>query len=41
MPKTRSHVIAHSGWDAAFWFVVLSPLLGTLTGILTLFLFFR
>ena len=41
MTKTRSHVIIHSGWDASFWFAVLSPLLGALTGVLTLFLFFQ
>lgn len=27
-----------AGWDIAFWFAVLSPLLGVLVGLLALFL---
>ncbi len=29
------------GWPVSFWFAVLSPVLGILTGFLALFLFFR
>jgi hypothetical protein len=41
MPGTKSNAIAGSGWDASFWFAVLSPVLGILTGFAALLLFFR
>jgi len=37
----KSSVITESGWDVAFWFAVLSPLLGIVLGFAALFLFYR
>jgi hypothetical protein len=39
--KTKSNVITHSNLDVAFWFAVLSPVLGILVGFLFLLLFFH
>ena len=39
MTKTKSNAITDSGWDVAFWFAVLSPVLGMVAGFLTLLLF--
>jgi hypothetical protein len=33
--------ISHADWDLAFWFAVLSPVLGILAGFLALFVFYR
>ena len=33
---TKSKVIPDSGWDAAFWFAVLSPVIGVLVAVLAL-----
>jgi hypothetical protein len=41
MNKTRSNTISGSGWDAGFWFAVLSPVLGILAGFLALLLFYH
>jgi hypothetical protein len=44
LPKVLTSKIAtitHADWDLAFWFAVLSPVLGILTGFLALLLFFR
>jgi len=41
MTKTKSNAIAHSNLDVAFWFAVLSPMLGVLAGLLFLLLFFH
>jgi len=44
VPKALTSKIAtitHADWDLAFWFAVLSPVLGILTGFLALLLFFR
>jgi hypothetical protein len=44
LPKALTSKIAaitHADWDLAFWFAVLSPVLGILTGFLALLLFFR
>ena len=41
MIKTKSNAITNPGWDFAFWFAVLSPVLGILAGFLTLFLFYH
>jgi hypothetical protein len=43
-PKTfNGKVPIHTGasWDAAFWFAVLSPVLGILIGFLALFLVYH
>jgi uncharacterized membrane protein len=32
---------AHSGWDIAFWFAVLSPIIGLLLGFLAPFLIYH
>jgi hypothetical protein len=39
MSKTKSNAISDTG--AAFWFAVLSPLIGILVGLLALFLIVR
>jgi hypothetical protein len=41
--KTVTEIAGIGGadWDGAFWFAVLSPVLGVLTGFLALLLFFR
>jgi hypothetical protein len=41
MTRTRSNGITEPEWDIPFWFAVLSPVLGILTGILALLFFFR
>jgi hypothetical protein len=41
MTKTQSNAMTNSGWDVAFWFAVLSPLLGILVGFLALLLFYH
>jgi hypothetical protein len=44
LPKILTSKIAiftGTGWDVSFWFAVLSPVLGVLTGFLALFLFYR
>jgi hypothetical protein len=42
MTKTKSNAITDSsGWGVPFWFAVLSPVLGILTGLLALLLFYR
>jgi len=41
MTKTKSDVITDSDWDPAFWFAVLSPVLGILVGFLGLLLFYH
>jgi hypothetical protein len=38
---TKSNAITDWGWDVPFWFAVLSPVLGILTGLLALLLFYR
>jgi hypothetical protein len=37
----KATIVSGAGWDAAFWFAVLSPVLGILVGFLALFLFYR
>jgi hypothetical protein len=39
MTKTKSNAISDTG--AAFWFAVLSPLIGILVGLLALFLIYH
>ena len=41
MTETQSNTIAKSGWDVAFWFAVLSPVLGILVGFLAVLLFYH
>ncbi|MEY2491290.1 MAG: hypothetical protein QOH24_241 [Verrucomicrobiota bacterium] len=41
MMRTKSNVMTDPGWDIAFWFAVLSPVLGILVGFLALLLFFQ
>ena len=41
MLRTKSNTIADSGWDPAFWFAVLSPVLGILVGFLAVVLFYH
>jgi hypothetical protein len=41
MTNTKSNVIADSGWNVPFWFALLSPVLGILTGFLALLLFYH
>jgi hypothetical protein len=41
MTKTKSNATVDSGWDASFWFAVLSPLLGIALGFLVLLLFYH
>jgi len=44
LAKTRASKVAlftGTGWDVAFWFAVLSPVLGILTGFLALLLFYH
>jgi hypothetical protein len=40
MTRTKSNTITYSGRDPAFWFAVLSPVLGILVGFLGLLLFY-
>jgi hypothetical protein len=37
----KSTTITNSGWNVSFWFAVLSPIIGALTGYLTLLLFYH
>src|SRR4029077_15960742 len=39
--KTSSNAITDLGWSVSFWFTVVTPALGLLTGFLALFLFSR
>jgi hypothetical protein len=41
MTKTKSNAITGAGWDIPFWFAVLSPVLGILTGFLAVVLFYH
>ena len=44
LPKiltSKIAIIAGRDWDVAFWFAVLSPVLGVLAGFLALFVFYR
>jgi hypothetical protein len=44
IPKTLTNkigIVAHADLDVAFWFAVLSPVLGVLAGFLALFVFYR
>lgn len=44
LPKILTNkiaIFANTDWDVAFWFAVLSPVLGVLAGFLALFLFYR
>ena len=44
LAKTLTSIIAtitEPDWDFSFWFAILSPVLGILTGFLALFLFYR
>ena len=41
MSETQSNAITNSGWDLAFWFAVLSPVLGILVGFLVLRLLYH
>lgn len=38
---TKFKLISASGWDAGFWFAVLSPVIGVLVGFLALALIYR
>jgi hypothetical protein len=37
----KSTTVTNSGWDVSFWFAVLSPIIGVLTGYFALLLFFH
>ena len=39
--KTNAHIFSHDDWDLARWFVILSPLIGIVLGLLGLFAFAR
>jgi hypothetical protein len=39
MIRTKLNPVADSGWDVAFWFAVLSPVIGVLVAVLALSLF--
>jgi hypothetical protein len=39
MNRAKSNAIADSGWNAPFWFAVLSPVIGVLVGLLALTFF--
>jgi hypothetical protein len=41
MTNTKISALRDSRWDVAFWFAVLSPLLGILAGFLVLLLFYH
>jgi len=41
MTRIKSDTITGSDWDPAFWFAVLSPVLGILVGLLGLLLFYH
>ena len=41
MTKIKSNAVTDSGWDVAFWFAVLSPVLGILVGFLALLFFYH
>ena len=44
LPKTLTNkisIVARGHWDVAFWFAVLSPVLGILVGFLALFVVYR
>jgi hypothetical protein len=41
MTRTKSNLITNAGWDLPFWFALLSPLIGILTGFLALLLFYH
>jgi hypothetical protein len=38
MTKAKPNAVTDSEWDLSFWFVILSPVLGILVGVLALFL---
>ena len=38
---SRVAIINQTDWNVAFWFAVLSPVLGILAGFLALFVFYR
>lgn len=37
----KSTTVTNSGWDVSFWFAVLSPIIGALTGYFALVLFYH
>jgi hypothetical protein len=39
--SSKTELATGADWDFAFWFAVLSPVLGILTGFVALFLFYR
>ena len=41
MIGTKSNDTTRSGWDIAFWFAVLSPIIGVLLGFLAPFLIYH
>jgi hypothetical protein len=41
MTKTKSDAVTGSSWDIAFWFAVLSPVIGVLVGLLAPFLIYH
>jgi hypothetical protein len=41
MIGTNFKGVSHSGWDIAFWFAVLSPIIGVLLGFLAPFLIYH
>ena len=41
MIRTKSNVTPDSGWNVAFWFAVLSPLISVLLGLLAPFIIYR
>jgi hypothetical protein len=41
MATSGKTLASGAGWDVAFWFAVLSPVLGILAGFLALALFYR
>jgi len=41
MTKTKSNTVSEAGWDIAFWFAVLSPIIGVLLGFLAPFLIYH
>ena len=41
MNKTESKAMTDAGWNAPFWFAVLSPVFGILTGFLALLFLYR
>ena len=41
MIRTKSNAAPDSGWDVAFWFAVLSPVIGVLVAFLALALLYH